>query len=68
MDNSQEELYGLYFHCKQPKRSKEIDEFIQFTQRNVTLYASYLEWIPYNRFEIVSDQDTWWNERSYVAK
>ncbi|CAG8622353.1 15298_t:CDS:2 [Funneliformis mosseae] len=90
MDNNQEELYGLCFHCKQPKShydwcprcdcqklidefsnwtsvNKDIDEFIQATQRNATSYASYLEWIPYSRLEIEFDEN-WWLGKSYTAK
>src|ERR1051325_3227627 len=31
--------------------NKEIDEFIQDTQRNARSYSTYLEWIPWEQFE-----------------
>ena len=31
--------------------NKEIDEFIQDTQRNAISYSTYLEWIPWDQFE-----------------
>ncbi|GBC07335.1 hypothetical protein RclHR1_00740018 [Rhizophagus clarus] len=33
--------------------NKEIDELVQFTQLNATQTCDYLEWIPFNKFEMV---------------
>src|ERR1051325_8692669 len=46
---------------------KEIDEFIQDTQRNAGSYSTYLEWIPWEQFEEIElYQDAF--DTNYIAK
>ncbi|GET61986.1 hypothetical protein e49407_A0A2N1MJB3_9GLOM [Rhizophagus irregularis DAOM 181602=DAOM 197198] len=34
-------------------RNKEIDKLIRYTQLNATQACDYLEWIPFENFELV---------------
>ena len=47
--------------------NKEIDEFIQDTQRNAISYSTYLEWIPWKQFEEIELHKNYFDTRC-IAK
>ncbi|PKK61723.1 hypothetical protein RhiirC2_791394 [Rhizophagus irregularis] len=40
-------------------RNKEIDKLIRYTQLNATQACDYLEWIPFENFELVKYIALW---------